>query len=378
MTRVPDGLPDVILHKYALECFSFLSLKCFTSSEPLNVIVISCGVNCATTCFTTFHDMLRVSWLDSSFERNDPVMIMEPIDVRYFWSKRIDSCKFVILGAELTFEAEVLLLPLARAEDGLFIMTPFKASALNVDFDFKINLIVFGLETGSALSNFFSRRRGVLQTENKTCLEQHPKMGKSRRGFSRTIALIDSGCSGSLIGDKDKFVSDFKEFKGKHNVLFTDKDVLSYLQRSSLLLKDLATEDELKGKQHRASCKKIEERTVREPLELLHMDLFGPVSVESVNRKEVRLVVTDDCSIFKKEINNYADSNEPREFFDELEDLDVSNALFIQLWIAFEEEKKRIALDKGKECVDSTLTLCTANTLLQYWQYHYRFCDDIS
>ncbi|GJT19593.1 putative ribonuclease H-like domain-containing protein [Tanacetum coccineum] len=33
-------------------------------------------------------------------------------------------------------------------------------------------------------------------------------------------------------------------------------------------------------------CKKIEERTVREPLELLHMDLFGPVSVESVNRKK--------------------------------------------------------------------------------------------
>ncbi|GJT31315.1 putative ribonuclease H-like domain-containing protein [Tanacetum coccineum] len=29
-----------------------------------------------------------------------------------------------------------------------------------------------------------------------------------------------------------------------------------------------------KGKQHRASCKKIEERTIREPLELLHMDLF--------------------------------------------------------------------------------------------------------
>ncbi|GKG43096.1 hypothetical protein Tco_0479780, partial [Tanacetum coccineum] len=39
-------------------------------------------------------------------------------------------------------------------------------------------------------------------------------------------------------------------------------------------------------KQHRASCKKIEERTVREPLELLHMDLFGPVSVESVNKEE--------------------------------------------------------------------------------------------
>ncbi|GKG02163.1 putative ribonuclease H-like domain-containing protein, partial [Tanacetum coccineum] len=53
-----------------------------------------------------------------------------------------------------------------------------------------------------------------------------------------------------------------------------------------------------KGKQHRASCKKIEERTVREPLELLHMDLFGPVSVESINKKKCCLVVTDDCSKF--------------------------------------------------------------------------------
>ncbi|GKA08700.1 putative ribonuclease H-like domain-containing protein [Tanacetum coccineum] len=53
-----------------------------------------------------------------------------------------------------------------------------------------------------------------------------------------------------------------------------------------------------KGKQHRASCKKIEERTIREPLELLHMDLFGPVSVESVNKKKYCLVVTDDCSKF--------------------------------------------------------------------------------
>ncbi|GJY94628.1 putative ribonuclease H-like domain-containing protein [Tanacetum coccineum] len=44
--------------------------------------------------------------------------------------------------------------------------------------------------------------------------------------------------------------------------------------------------------------KKIEERTVREPLELLHMDLFRPVSVESVNRKKYCLVVTDDCSRF--------------------------------------------------------------------------------
>ncbi|GJV08291.1 hypothetical protein Tco_1345947 [Tanacetum coccineum] len=48
-------------------------------------------------------------------------------------------------GAELTFEAKALLLPLAGAEDGSFIMIPFKDSALNVEFDFKIDLIVFVL-----------------------------------------------------------------------------------------------------------------------------------------------------------------------------------------------------------------------------------------
>ena len=53
-----------------------------------------------------------------------------------------------------------------------------------------------------------------------------------------------------------------------------------------------------KGKQHKASCKKLEDRTVREPLELLHMDLFGPVSVSSLNKKKYCLVVTDDCSRF--------------------------------------------------------------------------------
>ncbi|GKC46442.1 hypothetical protein Tco_1064164, partial [Tanacetum coccineum] len=71
-------------------------------------------------------------------------------------------------GAELTFEAEELLLPLAGAEDGSFIMTPFKVSALNVDFDLKIDLIVFRLKIGSTPSNFFSGGRGVLQTEDSS------------------------------------------------------------------------------------------------------------------------------------------------------------------------------------------------------------------
>ncbi|GJT99855.1 ribonuclease H-like domain-containing protein [Tanacetum coccineum] len=178
----------------------------------------------------------------------------------------------------------------------------------------------------------------------------------------KDYAIIDSGCSGSMTGDKDK-LSDFKEFKGgyvafgndskggrisgkgtiktscldfekvsyveelkfnllsvsqicdkKHNVLFTDKECLILSPKFKFVDEDLETKDEAVdgtddwGKSTSrilqlfkaiwASCKKIEERTVREPLELLHMDLFGPVSVESVNRKKYCLVVTDDCSKF--------------------------------------------------------------------------------
>ncbi|GJU18529.1 putative ribonuclease H-like domain-containing protein [Tanacetum coccineum] len=53
-----------------------------------------------------------------------------------------------------------------------------------------------------------------------------------------------------------------------------------------------------KGKQHKASCKAKLERIIRKPLKLLHMDLFGPVSVESINKKRYCLVVTDDFSRF--------------------------------------------------------------------------------
>nr|GFA15483.1 hypothetical protein [Tanacetum cinerariifolium] len=71
-------------------------------------------------------------------------------------------------GAELTFEAEGLLLSLARDKDYSFIMTHFRVLALNVDFDLKIDLIVFGPEIGSSPSNFFSGGRGVLQTEDSS------------------------------------------------------------------------------------------------------------------------------------------------------------------------------------------------------------------
>ncbi|GJV26112.1 putative ribonuclease H-like domain-containing protein [Tanacetum coccineum] len=53
-----------------------------------------------------------------------------------------------------------------------------------------------------------------------------------------------------------------------------------------------------KGKQHKASCKAKTISSISQPLQLLHMDLFGPTSVRSINHKTYCLVITDDFSRF--------------------------------------------------------------------------------
>ncbi|GJR56043.1 putative ribonuclease H-like domain-containing protein [Tanacetum coccineum] len=53
-----------------------------------------------------------------------------------------------------------------------------------------------------------------------------------------------------------------------------------------------------KGKQHKASCKAKIDRYVTHPLHTLHIDLFGPTSVRSINHASYCLVITDDCSRF--------------------------------------------------------------------------------
>ncbi|GKA13966.1 putative ribonuclease H-like domain-containing protein [Tanacetum coccineum] len=53
-----------------------------------------------------------------------------------------------------------------------------------------------------------------------------------------------------------------------------------------------------KGKQHKASCKAKSVSSISQPLQLLHLDLFGPTSVRSLNHKTYCLVITDDFSRF--------------------------------------------------------------------------------
>nr|GEW20803.1 hypothetical protein [Tanacetum cinerariifolium] len=53
-----------------------------------------------------------------------------------------------------------------------------------------------------------------------------------------------------------------------------------------------------KGKQHKASCKTKRISSVTQPLFRLHMDLFGPTFVKSLNKKCYCLVITGDYSRF--------------------------------------------------------------------------------
>nr|GEU72525.1 putative ribonuclease H-like domain-containing protein [Tanacetum cinerariifolium] len=53
-----------------------------------------------------------------------------------------------------------------------------------------------------------------------------------------------------------------------------------------------------KGKQHRASCKTKPVSSINQSLFRLHMDLFGPTFVKSLNKKSYCLVITDDYSRF--------------------------------------------------------------------------------
>ncbi|GJR06144.1 putative ribonuclease H-like domain-containing protein [Tanacetum coccineum] len=53
-----------------------------------------------------------------------------------------------------------------------------------------------------------------------------------------------------------------------------------------------------KGKQHKASCKTKLMISISQPLKMLHMDLFGPTSISSINHKIYCLVVIDDYSRF--------------------------------------------------------------------------------
>nr|GEU44188.1 ribonuclease H-like domain-containing protein [Tanacetum cinerariifolium] len=63
-----------------------------------------------------------------------------------------------------------------------------------------------------------------------------------------------------------------------------------------------------KRKQHKAFCKANTVSSMNQPLQILHMDSFGPTSVRSINHKTYRLVITDGFSRIEPHSLNMANS----------------------------------------------------------------------
>nr|GFB83100.1 hypothetical protein [Tanacetum cinerariifolium] len=111
-----------------------------------------------------------------------------------------------------------------------------------------------------------------------------------------SVLFTDSKC---LVLGKDFKLNDdtngLVRTPRQHNMYSIDlSNIVPHKNLTCLVAK--ASVDE--RKQHKASCKTKLVNFVSKPLHTLHMDLFGPTSVSSLNHKWYCLVVTDDFSMF--------------------------------------------------------------------------------
>nr|GEX29817.1 putative ribonuclease H-like domain-containing protein [Tanacetum cinerariifolium] len=96
--------------------------------------------------------------------------------------------------------------------------------------------------------------------------------------------IFDSRCSRSMTGNKD-LLDDFQAIHGG-KVTFVGREGRITRKRTI-------------RKQHKVSYKTIKAvSSISEPLQLLHMDLFGPTSIRSIDHKYYCLVITDDYNRF--------------------------------------------------------------------------------
>nr|GEY47492.1 hypothetical protein [Tanacetum cinerariifolium] len=114
--------------------------------------------------------------------------------------------------------------------------------------------------------------------------------------------IVNSGCSKHMTRNK-AYLVDYQDFNGSPVAFGGSKGQIT--SKACLIAKARVYESTKwhrrlghKGKQHKASCKAKVVSSISQPLQLLHMDLFGPTSVRSINHKTYFLVITDDFSRF--------------------------------------------------------------------------------
>nr|GEV67153.1 hypothetical protein [Tanacetum cinerariifolium] len=156
----------------------------------------------------------------------------------------------------------------------------------------------------TALPNITAPMVSVVQGKQGT--RGNPQLALQDKG------VIDSGCSGYMTGNMS-YLSDFEELNGGYvafggnpkggkitgmGKIKTGKLDFDNVYFVKELKFNLFSVLQMKGKQHRASCKTKPVSSIDQPLFRLHMDLFGPTFVKSPNKKSYCLVITNDYSRF--------------------------------------------------------------------------------
>ncbi|KAI3815544.1 hypothetical protein L1987_15215 [Smallanthus sonchifolius] len=103
----------------------------------------------------------------------------------------------------------------------------------------------------------------------------------------------------------------------------------------------------IKGKQQRKSHKPKTQNSIDTPLELLHMDLFGPISIRSIGGKSYCLVITDDFSHFSR-VNFLGTKDETAE---------ILQYLILNLESLCMLKVRRIRSDNGTEFKNNMMEL---------------------
>ena len=78
-----------------------------------------------------------------------------------------------------------------------------------------------------------------------------------------------------------------------------------------------------KGKSKKASHRSKDMTSITEPLQLLHMDLFGPVNVMSLSRKRYALVIVDDFSQYTRMLFLNSKDETPKMIIDHIEKIEI-------------------------------------------------------
>nr|GEU68674.1 uncharacterized mitochondrial protein AtMg00810-like [Tanacetum cinerariifolium] len=119
----------------------------------------------------------------------------------------------------------------------------------------------------------------------------HPHQALKNKG------IVDSGCSRHMTRN-EAYLANYQEINDGGFVAFGSSKgkITGKGLPSKIFENDHTCVAYQKGKRHKATCKAKLVSLISQPLQMLHMDLFGPTSVMSINHKKYCLVVIDDFS----------------------------------------------------------------------------------